>query len=63
MGWVAARTGDVWMGVRAGIGWELGQGMGGSEDRGCMEGSEGRDWVGARTGDGWQRGQGMYGGE
>ena len=44
-------------------GWELGQGMGGSEDRGCMDGSEGRDWVGARTRDGWQRGQGMYGWE
>ena len=40
--------------MRAGIGWELGQGMGGSEDRG---------WVGARTGDGWELGQGMYGGE
>ena len=32
-GWVGARTGDVLMGVRAGDGWELGQGMGGSEGR------------------------------
>ena len=29
-GWVAARTGDVWMGVGAGDGWKLGQGMGGN---------------------------------
>ena len=51
------------MGARTGDRWVLGQGMGGSEGRGSMDGSGGRGWVGARTGDGWELGQGMYGWE
>ena len=41
------------MGARAGDGWKLGQGIGGSYGRGCMDGSEGRDE--------WELGQGIDG--
>ena len=58
------------MGSRTWDGWELGQGMDGSEGRDVWmgvragNGWEARTWdvwMGVRTGDGWELGQGMGG--